>query len=80
MDIHGDTAIIMTYRALYWYTRQAGEDWHAALNRRPTGQSLGRIPGAEAAVIGDDHSAAFVTVEKKEPPFYRAANPLEDTP
>ncbi len=80
LDIHGDTAIILTYRALYWYTRQSGEDWFDALNRRPTAQSLGRIPGAESAVIGDDLSAAFVTVERKMPPLYRAGKPQEDSP
>ena len=78
MDLHGDTAIILTYRALYWYKRQPDESWFDTLNRTPTAQSLGRIPGAESATIGADHSAAFITVERKKPPFYRAPIPQED--
>ena len=78
LDIHGDTAIVLTYRALYWFDRQRGESWFDALNRRPIRQSLGRIPNAESAVIGADRSAAYVTVERKKPPLYRAPVPQED--
>ncbi len=80
IDLHGDTAIILTYRALYWYERQQDESWIDALNRRPARQSLGRIPNAESAAISADHSAAIVTVERKQPPFYRAPFPQEDQP
>ena len=80
MDVHGDKAVILTYRGIYTYTRNEDEDWFDALNRRPRGQSLGRIPGAEAAVISNDQSATFVTVERKRPPLYRAAFPQEDKP
>ncbi|MDJ0916890.1 MAG: hypothetical protein QNJ05_03935 [Woeseiaceae bacterium] len=78
IDLHGDTAVILTYRALYWYNRQQGESWFDALNRKPERQSLGRIPNAESAAINADRSAAVVTVERKRPPFYRAPSPLED--
>ena len=79
MDIHGDSAIILTYRGLYHYTRAAEEDWFDALNQRPQRQSLGRIPDAEAAAIGDDPAIAFITIERKKPPLYRAELPNEDS-
>lgn len=80
MDILDDTAIVMTYRALYVYARQAGEDWLDALNRRPRRISLGRIPNAEAVVIDHNGSNVYVTIEKKNAPLYRAPIVQEDSP
>lgn len=79
MDVFGDTAIVMTYRALYVYTRETGEDWFEALNRRPFRISLGRIPNAEAAAISHDRSAAYVTIENRKPPLYRTVLSKEDS-
>lgn len=80
MDLRDDTAIILTYRALYTYRRRADEDWFDALNRRPDRMSLGRIPNAEAAAINHDGSTAYVTIEKKNAPLYRASISEETSP
>ena len=80
MDILGDTAIVMTYRALYTYTREADEDWFDALNRPPLRTSLGGIPNAEAAAISHDRSSAYVTIENRKPPLYRTPLSKKDLP
>jgi hypothetical protein len=67
MDISEDNlaAVILTYRAVYYYQRQADQDWLEALNRRPIRVSLGNFKNAESIAFGNDEREVFVTGENK---------------
>jgi len=67
MDISRDNlaAVILTYRALYYYERQPDQDWLAALNSKPVRVSLGNFKNAEAVAFGDGKREVFVTGENK---------------
>jgi hypothetical protein len=67
MDISADNlaAVILTYRAVYYFTRQPGQDWFDALNTRPRRVSLGNFRNAEAIAFGNDTRMVVVTGENK---------------
>ncbi len=67
MDISEDglAAVILTYRAVYYYQRSSGQDWLAALNTRPVRISLGNFENAESIAFGDAHRTVYVTGENK---------------
>ncbi|MGB5576215.1 MAG: hypothetical protein WBM88_02280, partial [Woeseiaceae bacterium] len=67
MDISADNlaAVILTYRAVYYYTRQPDQDWFDALNTRPRRVSLGNFKNAEAIAFGNDTRTVIVTGENK---------------
>ncbi|MDH3577306.1 MAG: hypothetical protein OEO71_05745 [Gammaproteobacteria bacterium] len=67
MDISADNlaAVILTYRAVYYYTRQPDQDWFDALNTRPRRVSLGNFRNAEAIAFGNDSRIVVVTGENK---------------
>ncbi|MGB5334547.1 MAG: hypothetical protein WBN07_02920 [Woeseiaceae bacterium] len=67
MDISADNlaAVILTYRAVYYYERQPGQDWFDALNSRPQRVSIGNMPNAEAVAFGDYTRRVIVTGENK---------------
>jgi hypothetical protein len=65
----GNSAVILTYRAVYLYQRQGGESWIDALQRSPVTYDLGDIKEAEAVSLGDGE--VFVTVEASGAPIYR---------
>ena len=67
MDISADNlaAVILTYRAVYYYTRQPEQDWFDALNTRPVRVSLGNFKNAEAIAFGNDTRTVVVTGENK---------------
>ena len=67
MDISDDglAAVILTYRAVYYYTRQPEQDWFDALNTRPMRVSIGNFRNAEAIAFGDDKRKVVVTGENK---------------
>ena len=67
MDISADNraAVIMTYRAVYYYLRQEGQDWFDALNTKPVRISLGNFQNAEAVAFADDKRTVIVTGENK---------------
>jgi len=67
MDISADNraAVILTYREVYFYQRQAGQDWLEALNSRPVRISLGNFKNAESIAFGNDEREVFVTGENK---------------
>lgn len=71
MDISADNlaAVILTYRAVYYYTRQPGQDWFDALNTRPRRVSLGNFKNAEAVAFGDSTRKVVVTGENKHSPL-----------
>jgi hypothetical protein len=65
MDISasGAAAVILTYRYVYYYRRNAGEDWLQALNSAPARISLGNFENAESISFGEDEWTAYVTGE-----------------
>jgi hypothetical protein len=65
MDISADNraAVILTYREVYYYERQAGQEWQEALNTKPVRVSLGNFENAEAIAFGDENRTVFVTGE-----------------
>ena len=69
MDISADNraAVIMTYRAVYYYLRKPGQDWFDALNSSPISIGLGNLANAEAIAFGDDKRTVFVTAEGLNP-------------
>ena len=71
MDISADNlaAVILTYRAVYYYEREPGQDWFDALNTRPRRVSIGKFRNAEAIAFGDDRRNVVVTGENKHSPI-----------
>ena len=69
MDISQDNraAVIMTYRAVYYYLRRPGQNWHEALNGEPLRIGLGNMRDAEAVAFGDNARTVFVTGEGQHP-------------
>jgi len=67
MDISADNraAVIMTYRAVYYYLRKEGQDWFDALNTKPVRISLGNFQNAEAVAFADDRRTVMVTGENR---------------
>ena len=67
MDISADglAAVILTYRAVYYYQRRPEQDWLDALNATPVRIGIGNFPNAEAVAFGDEHRTVFVTGENR---------------
>ncbi|MGB5510246.1 MAG: hypothetical protein WBM87_00900 [Woeseiaceae bacterium] len=70
MDISDDNlaAVILTYRAVYYYTRLPGQDWLVALNAKPQRVSIGNLRNAEAIAFGDRRRTVIVTGESRHSP------------
>jgi endonuclease/exonuclease/phosphatase family metal-dependent hydrolase len=73
MDISADNraAVILTYRAVYYFLRRPGQDWFDALNTKPIHIGLGNFPNAEAVAFADDNRTVVVTGENKNPLLLR---------
>ena len=67
MDISSDNraAVILTYRAVYFYLRRADQSWLDTLNTKPVRISLGNFKNAESIAFGNDARLIFVTGENK---------------
>lgn len=67
MDISDDglAAVILTYRAVYYYQRSPEQDWFEALNGRPFRISIGNFQNAEAVAFGDEGRTVYVTGENR---------------
>ena len=67
MDISNDNfaAVILTYRAVFYYQRQPDQDWFEALNTRPLRIGIGNFRNAESVAFGDNKRTVFVTGEDK---------------
>lgn len=67
MDISQDNraAVILTYRALFYFERQAKQTWLEALNTKPYRIGLGDFKNAEAVAFGDNSRTVVVTGENK---------------
>ncbi len=70
MDISADNlaAVILTYRAVYYYERFPGQDWFDALNTRPRRVGIGNLRNAEAIAFGNAGRRVIVTGENKHSP------------
>jgi len=66
-----ESALILTYSGVYYYSRSAQQSWHDALSARPLGLKLGKIGQAESIAFAPGGDSAFVTVEKKHGPLLR---------
>jgi len=66
-DISQDNraAVVLTYRAAYYYLRRPGQDWFDALNSQPIRIGLGNFQNAEAVAFADDRRTIMVTGENK---------------
>lgn len=82
MDISPDaTAIaILTYRAVYHFTRVDNEDWARTLRRAPQVFDLGNVREAEAIAFSADSRSLFVTAEGRNPPLLRVDLQTESQP
>jgi len=71
MDFSADNlaAVILTYRAVYYYERRPQEDWFDALNKRPRRVGLGGFRNAEAIAFADDKRSVIVTGENRHSPL-----------
>ena len=71
MDISDDNlaAVILTYPAVYYYTRLPGQDWLDALNAQPQRVSIGNFRNAEAIAFGDRRRTVIITGENKHSPL-----------
>ncbi len=71
MDVSDDNfaAVILTYRAVYYYQRLPGQDWFDALNTPPQRVSIGNFRNAEAIAFGDRRRTVIVTGERKHSPI-----------
>ncbi len=67
MDISADNAaaVVLTYRAVYYFLRRPDQTWFDALNTRPIRISLGNFKNAEAVAFADDNRTVMVTGENK---------------
>jgi hypothetical protein len=73
MDIStdGSEAVVLTYRSLYRFRREQGEDWLSAMQRKPTEVIVPSAPQNEAVAYSVDGKSIFVTTEKLPAPVFR---------
>lgn len=73
MDISEDTfaAVILTYEAVYYYTRLPDQTWLDALNSKPARVGIGSFKNAEAIAFSDDKREVIVTGEAKHSKLLR---------
>lgn len=79
MDISPDASAIavLTYRAVYHFTRVDNEDWARTLRRPPLVFDLGKLRDAEAITFSADSRSLFVTAEGRRPPLLRINLPMD---
>ncbi len=73
MDIAPDAtrAVVLTYRAAYYYRKMPNESWMQALTKEPTVTQLRGLRDAEAIAFDLDGKAVFVTTEGAAAPLVR---------
>lgn len=67
----GTEAVIITYRSLYRFRRDPGEDWLSALQKEPEEVVGPPSPQNEAISYSVDGKAIYVTTEKQPAPVFR---------
>ena len=71
ISVDGNEAVIITYRSLYRYKRQADEDWLTAMQRKPE-ELVGPLAVQnEAIAFSTDGKSIYVTTEKRPTPLHR---------
>jgi len=73
MDFSADgrRAAVLTYRAVYLYTREDGQSWYDALNAAPRRLDIGGILNAESLAFTADDQSLLLTVERRHAPLFR---------
>lgn len=73
LDISPDgmEAVVLTYRSLYRFRRQQGEDWLSALQRQPDEVIGPPAPQNEAIAYSADGKSVLVTTEKLPAPVHK---------
>jgi len=71
----GKQAAIITYRALYLFSREDGETWTEAFQKKPV--EISGPPGVydEAVTFGEDGVSVYVTTERVPTPLYKLISP-----
>lgn len=67
----GSEAVVITYRSLYRYHRQEGEDWLTAMQRKPEEVVGPPARQNEAIAYSLDGKSIYVVTEKLPAPIYR---------
>jgi len=67
----GSEAVVITYRSLYRFHRQEGEDWLTAMQRKPEEVVGPPAKQNEAVAYSTDGKSIFVVTEKHPAPIYR---------
>lgn len=68
-SVAGDAAVILTYKAVYYFSRQEGQEWFAALQSAPQRFDLGEYREAESVVFDHAGEHIYVTTEKRNAPL-----------
>jgi hypothetical protein len=73
LDISPDgmEAVVLTYRSLYRFRREQGEDWLGAMQRQPDEMIGPPAPQNEAVAYSIDGKSIFVTTEKLPAPLHK---------
>lgn len=73
MDFSADgrSALILTYKGVYFFARAAQQTWREALDADALELTLGNIKNAESLAFDRSGNAAFLTVEKRRAPLMR---------
>ncbi|MGI9271802.1 MAG: hypothetical protein ACR2QT_08510 [Woeseiaceae bacterium] len=73
MDISADgrSALVLTYRGVYFFSRAEQQTWHEALDAEAMELKLGKIKDAESLAFDSSGQAAFLTIEKKRAPLMK---------
>ena len=82
MDFSADgrRAAVLTYRAVYLYTRDDDQSWYDALNAEPQRFDIGGIRDAESLAFAADGRSLLLTVERQHAPLFRVDLRRASTP
>jgi hypothetical protein len=67
----GSEALVLTYRSMYRFKRQADEDWLTALRRKPLEVIGPPAPQNEAVTYSTNGEFVYITTEKIPAPVFR---------
>ncbi len=67
----GRFAAILTYRNVYIFEREPGQDWYSALNQVPHRISIEPVRGAESLAFAADGKSLYLTIEQRNAPLFR---------
>ncbi len=71
----GDAAVILTYKAVYYFSRRDQQDWFGALQSAPLRFDLGEYREAESVIFDHTGEQIYVTTEKRNAPLLRLQLP-----